>query len=106
MIEANPHYDIHFQQRLYRYVQPKKDGTYKCSDDVLKLYGTKDGRHPAFIIFEIVLGTFFAVPQEKGLTPYPLGSIVLARSTLEGNAPEDWMREIHGCPCPKVDSHC
>lgn len=30
--------------RLYRYVQPRKNGTYKCTEDVLKMYGSTDGR--------------------------------------------------------------
>lgn len=30
--------------RLYRYVQPRKNGTYVCSEDVLKLYKTSEGR--------------------------------------------------------------
>lgn len=30
--------------RLYRYVQPRANGSFKCSEDVLKMYRSSDGR--------------------------------------------------------------
>ena len=33
-----------FLPRLYRYVQPRANGSFKCSEDVLKMYRCPDGR--------------------------------------------------------------